>query len=121
MRLLGIADNDLAASVAAAEGRTDRAVAHLRLAVLLEDDLHYDEPPPWYFPEREALGGMLLQANKPAEAEAVFREDLNRHPESGWSLYGLERSLRAQNRAAEAEEVHARFKKAWARADFKPH
>jgi tetratricopeptide (TPR) repeat protein len=120
VRLLGIADNDLAATLAAAVDNFDGAIAHLRLAVILQDNLLYDEPPPWYMPERETLGRTLLKAGKPAEAESVFRQDLERNRHSGWALYGLEMSLRAQNKTAEADKVHAEFEKAWARADIEP-
>ena len=48
---------------------------------------------------------MLLAAGKPAEAEAAYREELQRNPDNGWSLYGLAQSLRAQKREAEAKEV----------------
>ncbi|MEX0675628.1 MAG: hypothetical protein WD063_01035 [Pirellulales bacterium] len=120
VRLLGIAEGDLSATLAAAAGDVEGAIAKLRMAVILEDNLLYDEPPPWYYFEREALGRLLVEAGRPAEAEAVFREDLKRHPESGWALFGLEKSLRAQNKTAEADDVNKRFKKAWARADIKP-
>jgi tetratricopeptide (TPR) repeat protein len=120
VRLLGIATSDLSAAVAAAGGDQQTAIAHLRLAVILQDNLLYDEPPPWFFSEREVLGRDLVEAGKPVEAEAVFGEDLKRHPENGWALFGLEKSLRAQNRTAEADLVHQRFEKAWARADIKP-
>ncbi len=96
VRLLGIAENDLSATLAAAAGQLDEAIAALRLAVLLQDQLLYDEPPPWYFPEREALGRVLLKADRAEEAEAVFREDLERNPHSAWALFGLEKSLRAR-------------------------
>jgi tetratricopeptide (TPR) repeat protein len=120
VRLLGIATSDLSAAVASAGGDQQTAIAQLRLAVILQDNLLYDEPPPWYFSEREALGKALLAAGNPAEAEAVFNDDLKRHPVNGWALFGLEKSLRAQNRTAEADDVHNRFEKAWARADIKP-
>jgi tetratricopeptide (TPR) repeat protein len=120
VRLLGIADNDLTADIAAAGGDIPTAIAHLRLAVLLQDNLLYDEPPPWFLSEREALGRLLLESGKTEEAEAVFREDLKRHPENGLALHGLEKTLRAQDRASEADEVQKRFEKAWARADVKP-
>ncbi len=120
VRLLGIAENDLAATLAAAAGQMDEAIAPLRVAVLLQDQLLYDEPPPWYFPEREALGRLLLKADRPEEAEAVFREDLKRNPHSGWALFGLERSLLAQNRPNEAEPIRKQFEEAWTRADIEP-
>ena len=80
--------------------------------------VRYDEPPDWILPVRHALGATLLQSKKPAEAEAVFREDLRRLPDNGWSLFGLGRSLRLQGKEGEAAEVEARFKEIWAGADI---
>jgi predicted Zn-dependent protease len=77
------------------------------------------EPPPWYFPVRQSLGAVLLKANRAAAAEAVYREDLRRNPENGWSLHGLAESLRAQGKPAEAAAVEQRRRKAWARADVR--
>ena len=51
------------------------------------------------------------QRGRPAEAEAVYRDDLKRNPDNGWSLFGLAQSLRAQGKTAEAAEVEARFQK----------
>jgi hypothetical protein len=62
---------------------------------------------------------LIYAFNHDEEAEAVYREDLQRNPENGWSLYGLAQSLRAQGAAAEAGSVDARFRKAWARADVR--
>jgi tetratricopeptide (TPR) repeat protein len=117
-QLLAIAQHDLAADLAARAGATGEAIAQLRVAVLLQDQVLYDEPPPWYCSERVALARVLLGANEPAEAEAVLREDLKRSPNSGWSLCLLEKAVRAQDRAEEADQVQAEFKKTWARADF---
>jgi Tetratricopeptide repeat len=47
----------------------------------------------------------------------VYRDDLKRNPDNGWSLFGLAQSLRAQGKTEEAAAVDARFQKAWARAD----
>jgi len=115
--LLRLAARTLGGEIARHEKKYDDAVKRLRAAVAIEDSLHYDEPPTWYFPVREALGQALLDAGKPADAEAVYREDLRRHPENGWSLFGLAAALRAQGKAADAAAVDARFRKAWARAD----
>jgi tetratricopeptide (TPR) repeat protein len=116
--VLAIASEVLAAHVAAAWEDYARAIDHLRRAVLLEDELVYGEPPEWSIPVRQELGAMLLQAGRAPEAEATYREELERFPENGWSLHGLALSLAAQGRDAEAAEVEGRFKKAWDGADF---
>ncbi len=117
--LARVAVSALAGEIAARGQHTDEAVRLLTLAVAEEDSLHYDEPPTWYWPVRHALGSALLGAGRAREAETVYREDLRRHPENGWSLMGLAKALRAQNRAADAAAVEARFQKAWAQADVK--
>ena len=96
------------------------AEQNFRAAMRIEDSMSYMEPPDWHYPIRHSLGAILLRANKPAEAEKVYREDLQRFPENGWSLAGLAASLRAQDRTAEADQVEQRLRTAWARADVKP-
>jgi len=91
----------------------------LREAARLEDGLTYGEPPEWTVPVRQDLGGMLLKAGRAAEAEQVFRADLKRFPDNGWSLQGIAEALRKQNRNAEADEVIERFRTIWASADVK--
>jgi tetratricopeptide (TPR) repeat protein len=115
--LLHIASEALAGEIAARRGQTDEAVRHLQDAVRTQDALPYMEPPPWYYPVRQSLGAVLLAAGRAADAEAVYREDLQRNPENGWSLYGLSQALRARNAEAEAADVDQRFQKAWSRAD----
>ncbi len=117
--LLRVAANALTGEIAARGGETDAAVRALELAVAGEDSLHYDEPPTWYYPVRHSLGAVLLKAGRTAEAESVYREDLRRHPENGWSLTGLAQALRARGRAQEAGAIEGRLGKAWARADVK--
>jgi tetratricopeptide (TPR) repeat protein len=118
-RHLELAAVELGGEIAARRGRTDEAVTQLEEAVRLEDRLPYTEPPAWWRPTRQVLGATLLEAGRPVEAEAVYREDLRRNPENGWSLLGLARSLRERDPAA-ASAVDARFRTAWARADVQP-
>jgi TolA-binding protein len=66
---------------------------------------------------RQALGAVLLQFGRAADAEQVYRDDLKRNPGNGWSLFGLAQSLRAQGKTAEAARVDESFRKAWAQAD----
>lgn len=115
--LLGVAMYTLMGDVAAERGDTNAAVGHLKQAIQIEDGLIYDEPPPWYYPVRHSLGALLLAARRAPEAEAVYRDDLKRNPENGWSLFGLSQALLAQGKKDEAASVIKRFKAAWARAD----
>lgn len=115
--ILEIASHSLAGEIAAAEGDFEVAIDLLERAVEREDALNYDEPPSWHYPTRQALGAVLLQANKPAQAEQVYRQDLKKFPENGWSLFGLSKALRQQGRAQEAEAVQRRFSEAWQHAD----
>lgn len=117
--LLAIADAAVGGEIAAARGDFDLALAELRKGLAIEDAMTYDEPPAWHLPVRQQLGAVLLAAGRAKEAEAAYREDLERHPENGWSLLGLRESLKAQRRIAEAKQVDARFAKAWATADVK--
>jgi tetratricopeptide (TPR) repeat protein len=115
--LLEIADKMLAGEIDAAKGNFDKAEALLREAAGLEDGLLYSEPPDWPQPARHSLGAVLLEAGRPADAEKVYREDLTRHRNNGWALFGLMQSLRAQERVAEAKLIEKQFQKAWAEAD----
>jgi tetratricopeptide (TPR) repeat protein len=115
--VLSIAQEVLGGEIAAAKKNYDAAVAHLERAVRLEDALVYTEPAEFHYPPRHALGAVLLEAGRPAEAETVYWEDLRRNRENGWALFGLMQALKAQGKNDDAALVEARFKKAWARAD----
>lgn len=115
--VLGIAVHALMGEIAARNGKLSEAVMHYRVAMKGEDGLQYIEPPLWHYPIRHSLGKVLLEAGKPAEAEALYREDLKRFPANGWSLFGLAASLRARGAIKEAEQIELQLKKAWAGAD----
>jgi tetratricopeptide (TPR) repeat protein len=115
--LLELATHILDARIAMASGSKANAIEHWRKAVATQDGLRYDEPPDWYYPVRESLGGALLAAEKPAEAEQVFREDLKQNPRNPRSLFGLMHSLKAQQKDADAAWVQKQFEEAWKNAD----
>jgi tetratricopeptide (TPR) repeat protein len=116
--VFGVCEPYLEGEIAYRKGDLGTAVAKLREAVKREDALKYDEPPDMTVPSRHALGAVLMAAGRPKEAEAVYREDLIRYPENGWSLQGVARALRAQKKKKEAAGFDARFKRAWSRADI---
>jgi tetratricopeptide (TPR) repeat protein len=117
--VLAVAEHSLRGMVLRADGDLEGAAESLAEAARLEDLLNYFEPPDWPLPNRHRLGAVLLEAGKPAEAEAVYRADLRVFPKNGWSLYGLGQALGAQDREDEAEAVWDAFAEAWTHADVK--
>lgn len=116
-QLLGVVGAILEGEILRANGDLDGAIAVLRAGGEVEDGLRYDEPEPLPFSIYHWLGDALHEAGRYAEAENAFRHELYKHPHNGWSLYGLERALRAQGKTAAAAEVNAEFREAWARSD----
>jgi tetratricopeptide (TPR) repeat protein len=115
--ILDIATAVLEGELAAKRGDYEKAIAQLHRGVLLEDNLIYNEPPDWHVPVRQSLGAVLLEAGRPAEAEAIYWQDLQLNRENGWSLFGLTQSLRAQGKEEQAVLMEKRFRKAWGQAD----
>jgi tetratricopeptide (TPR) repeat protein len=116
--VIGIGQRILEAEIEASEKNYDRAISLLTEALKIEDGLLYQEPPDWYHPTRQVLGGILLEAKKPVEAEQRFREDLKMYRNNGWSLYGLHQSLLAQKKEKEAQQVKKDFDKTFSKADI---
>ena len=112
-----IAERTVGAELAMSRGENDAAIAALREAAQEEDRIPYDEPPGWHAPVRHTLGAVLLASGRAADAEAVYREELARNPDNGWSLRGLAGSLAAQEKSVEAKTVEARLAAAWQHAD----
>jgi tetratricopeptide (TPR) repeat protein len=117
--LLNIADDLLQGEIALKSDNPDLAVSHFERAVEKQDGLPYMEPPFWYYPTRQSLGQALLEAGRFAEAEAVYRKDLEEYPRNGWSMSGLATALERQGKMDEAKEAKAAFAIIWAKADVK--
>jgi tetratricopeptide (TPR) repeat protein len=109
----------LEAQIALAGKDSDAAIHHLKEAVPVEDSMDYNEPPDWFMPVRETLGGVLLQSGKAAEAEQVFRRDLEINARNPRSIFGLMESLKAQHKDHDAEWVQREFETGWKDADVK--
>jgi tetratricopeptide (TPR) repeat protein len=117
--LLAIAIPMVEGEILIAEGKIDSGIEQLRAAIQQEDALKYDEPPGWLIPVRHSLGAVLMKQQRFADAEQVYRDDLARLPENGWSLLGLAESLRKQKKNAdEVAQTQAKFKKVWAKSDL---
>lgn len=103
--LLSLARHVVEGRIAQAQGDAETAVREFRIAATIQDSLPYMEPPLWYYPVHQSLGAALLQAGKPAEAEAVFRESLERSPNNPWTLYGLMEAQKAQGDEPGAQQT----------------
>lgn len=117
--VLNVAEAVTTARIALAKNDRRGAIALLKKAVELEDALNYDEPEDWYIPVREALGGVLILNSEHAEAEKVFRAELEKHRRNGRALFGLMESLKAQGKTHDAAFVQREFEASWKNADTK--
>ncbi len=116
-QLLLIADELVQGDIALAAGDPTQAAVHFGNAVAAQDALPYTEPPFWYYPTRQSLGKALLMAGDAAGAEAVFRRDQEIYKHSGWSMFGLIKSLEAQGKTDEAAALKHHFDEVWQQAD----
>ena len=103
----------LAAEIARSRHDDKAAIDSLKQAIAAEDALNYSEPPPWYPPVRPILGRVLLENKDFAEAEKIFRADLEKHPRNARALAGLRDCLNAQGRKYEADQIDQQFHAAW--------
>ena len=90
-------------------------ITKFETAVKLDDEMDYDEPEPLPFPARHWLGAALIEAKRFADAESVYKKDLEQHPHNGWSLVGLQQALKGQGKTDPA--VDADLAKSWSRSD----
>jgi tetratricopeptide (TPR) repeat protein len=114
---LDLASNILDARIATAHADRERAIECWKNAVQIQDGLYYGEPPEWFYPVRESLGAALLLSGQAAQAEAVFRADLEQYPRNPRSLFGLSKSLESQTNTLGTERVRREFEAAWKNAD----
>lgn len=117
--LVQIAQKVLSAGIAAKQNQPNVSITFLKDAIVIEDNLNYNEPPDWFFSVRHYLGDVLQKAGKYSEAEAVYRQDLQKWRKNGWALIGLFNALQSQKKDKEAQQVKAEFEKAWQYADIK--
>jgi tetratricopeptide (TPR) repeat protein len=117
--IMKISEDVLGAKIAMARKDYAQAISLLTAAVAIQDTLKYGEPPDWFFPVRESLGGALLINGDATGAEKVFRADLDRNLRNPRSLFGLQQALKAQNRTYDAGFVEAEFHDSWTGGEVK--
>ena len=117
--LLALAAAILDAQLAWERGEKEKSIQEWRRAVKLEAKIQYDEPPAWFYPVRQSLAAALLRSGRAKDAEAVFREAIDKRPRDGRLLFGLWQTLLAQKRDSEATLVEQQFNAAWKDATVK--
>ena len=117
--IMKISEDVLGAKIAVARKDNVQAISLLTAAVAIQDTLKYGEPPDWFFPVRESLGGVLLINRDAPGAEKVFRADLDRNPRNPRSLFGLQQALKAQDRNYDASFVESEFRDSWMGGEVK--
>jgi tetratricopeptide (TPR) repeat protein len=128
--ILKVAEQMMLGEIEYKKGNIDAAFEHLRNSVELDDNLPYDEPWGWMQPTRHALGALLLEQGRIAEAEAVYRADLGldgelaracQHPQNVWSLHGLHECLTRRGETLEVVHVKRQLDSVLARAEVPVH
>lgn len=112
--VLEVARHVVLGRIAQAKGDSGVAIGEFELAVASEDKLSYTEPPYWYYPVRQSLGAVLLQAGRIDQAERAFRASLARTPNSGWAIYGLMQAYERRGDVKAAKGIEKQLRRAWA-------
>ncbi len=115
--VLSLAMHALLGEIEEAKGNLDAAIMHYGHAVEFQDNLNYTEPPDWSQSMRLYLGAALLDNDQAAEAEAVYRKDLEWNQQNGWTTFGLYQAVEAQGREQEAIILKRQFESLWRNAD----
>ena len=113
--LLGTLAHILEGEIHWTQGNLDKSIESFNIAISFEDQLTYDEPEPLPFAARHWLGAAYFATDNFPEAERVYREALQDHPNNGWSYYGLLRALEGQGK--QDNQVQEAFNLSWARSD----
>ena len=115
--IVDIAQKVLKGEILASEGKYDQSIALLKEAVVLEDDLNFQEPPDWFFSVRHNLGAVQIEAGHFEDAVATLEEDLRYLPKNGWAQHGLRLAYEKMEDRAKVREMEGLLKNSWATAD----
>lgn len=109
---------EIVAVASASKDRLDEAIKRMEKAAAIEDSAPPPPGPPALIkPAHELLGEMLLQADRPAEAEKQFGAALVRHTSRARSLLGAARAAARQGKCENAMNIYAEFLHQWQRSD----
>ncbi len=109
---------ELKALIQMNQGKSEEALQLLQQAAVAEDRMTFEFGPPVVVkPTRELRGEMLLERNRPKEAQAEFELALKRAPNRLRALLGLKKAATQAGDLARAQETQASLRKMLHRAD----
>ncbi len=117
-KILEIRELEIAALISASKKNFDEAIAAMKRATTLEEEMSPPSGPPTLIkPSHELFGEILLRAGKPKEAAQQFAVALNRQPNRARSLIGAARAYAQSGDKARANQFYTNFLRAWGEAD----
>lgn len=89
----------------------------MKEAVAIEDQLHYNEPPDWFFSVRHHLGAVSIEAGHYKETLQTFTGDLKRFSKNGGALHGMKQVYEKRHKEKKVNQIASRLNGSWACAD----
>ena len=114
---LAIMQQELRASILAAQGKTTDAHSLFAKAEQAEKMLGYHEPPNYIRPVGETEAAALMNLNDWTDARAAYEHALEQRPKSGFALYGIALCSEKSGDTAAAKKEYAHFLDEWKDAD----
>jgi tetratricopeptide (TPR) repeat protein len=115
-KVMSMAHDTLAGTIARAERRHDEAIAFLRQAADIDDDLGND-PPLFGGGARLALAGALLDAGKVDDAGKEIAEAMRLNGPSAWTHQGLAQVAERRGAREEGRRYAEQARAAWKNAE----
>ncbi|MGH8685970.1 MAG: tetratricopeptide repeat protein [Nitrosospira sp.] len=120
-KVLEIQGLEIAGVASASQGKLDEAIKRMEKATAVEESVPpLPGPPPLIKPSHELFGEILLQADRPAEAEKQFETALLRHTNRARSLLGAARAAARQEDREGAISAYSQFVHQWQQSDGGP-
>ena len=116
--LVQIAYKVLKAEILSHEQNFTKSISLLKEAIAIEDALHYNEPPDWFFSVRHNLGAIQILSGKYFDAIKTYEQDLEKLPKNGWALKGLSIAHSKLGNISDKNEAEIKFQQAWKTSDI---
>ncbi len=111
-------EKELEALVLLAAGKAERAVQLMEEATAEEESMSLAFGPPIPVkPSHELFGEILLELDRPQEAQKHFELSLARAPGRVLTLLGLSRAAALLGNQEKAQQIHHQLRKIWHGAD----